>query len=87
MEKVMYGPAYIYEPSEATVLSDQVKIVTNVYIMDAGLTSVCITVTLHAEIDCGLSTYGRKTEDSKSWRQWRQAVMLESLLCKADKSC
>ena len=45
---------------------------------------------LHAEIDCRLSTYGRKTEKSKSWRQLWQAVMLESLHnigCKADKSC
>ena len=65
-------PTCIYQPSEATVSSDQVFEDSNASLQSA-------LQLLHVEIDCCLSTYGRKKEDSKSWRQGWQAVMFESL--------
>ena len=68
------GPTFIN--IEATVSSDKVKThMSTLWMLDSLQSALQL---LYAETDCRLSTYDRKTEDSKSWRQGWQAVMLES---------
>ena len=55
-------PTCIYQPSEATVSSDQVKtLMSTLWMLDSLQSALQL---LHEEIDCCLSTYGWKTEDS-----------------------